>query len=340
MEERRQRGASSSAASRPYPNKRTRSENENASTDVKQASSSTSAQVLEAFAGFRDEIDDYNDRRERLIKSSRDVTSLSKKVIFLLHRFDIKDFASAHPSDKTRKLFSEAETKLDEIVGLLRQASATEGLGSIETEGLDASTKMLRSQRYERNIGGGLEEFVSPFFPFSALSKHRETSLKPDDLFLYSVQQIEAISFYHYLRTTQLISLCQIQDRFRVDPVRESQFYSSQTQPDQATPQPSHTALPSQNQVALHVPTHRYLLGLSDLTGELMRFATNAVGQGDTGAVVKQVLTLTRQLRDGLDPFVPLVRDMKKKQSVTNQSLRKVEDSKYTTDFDSRLFSF
>lgn len=58
-----------------------------------------------------------------------------------------------------------------------------------------------------------------------------------------------------------------------------------------------------------------------------MRFATNAVGQGDTGAVVKQVLSITRQLRDGLDPFVPLVRDLKKKQTVTNQSLRKIEDS-------------
>ncbi len=44
------------------------------------------ASVLEAFGLFRDEIDDYNDRRERLIKTSRDVTSLSKKVIFLLHR--------------------------------------------------------------------------------------------------------------------------------------------------------------------------------------------------------------------------------------------------------------
>ncbi len=61
-----------------------------------------------------------------------------------------------------------------------------------------------------------------------------------------------------------------------------------------------------------------------------MRFATNAVGQGDTGLVVKQVLSITRQLRDALDPFVPLVRDLKKKQFVTNQSLRKIEDSKST----------
>ena len=154
---------SPSGPSRPYPNKRNRSDNGTLPTESDQASSSSSSTVLEAFGTFRDEIDAHNDRRERLIKSSRDVTSLSKKVIFLLHRFDIRDFASADPSAKTKKLFSEAEAKLEEIVSLLRHAAAVEGLGSIETgeEQIDVSTRMLRSHRYERNIGGGLEEFVS-----------------------------------------------------------------------------------------------------------------------------------------------------------------------------------
>ncbi|SPO31496.1 uncharacterized protein UTRI_06626 [Ustilago trichophora] len=301
VEEARQRKASPSAPSRSYPNKRNRCDNGAIPAEANQASasSSDSTKLLEAFRAFRDEIDSHNDRRERLIKSSRDVTSLSKKVIFLLHRFDIHDFASETPSNKTRKLFSEAETKLEEIVALLRQAAAAEGLGSIQTqqEQLDASTKRLTSQRYERNIGGGLEEFI------------------------------EAISFYHYLRTTRLISLSQIQDRFRTDPVPESHFYSPLSSQAISASQPP--ASDSSTLVALHIPTHRYLLGLSDLTGELMRFATNAVGQGDTGAVIKQVLSLTRQLRDGLDPFVPLVRDLNKKQSVTNQSLRKIEDILY-----------
>ena len=163
-EGRRERQASPSAPSRPYPAKRNRSDHGAVPTEGDGASSSGSrAKVLEAFSTFRDEIDEHNDRRERLIKASRDVTGLSKKVIFLLHRFDIRDFASAEPSDKTRKLFSEAEAKLDEIVSMLRQAAASEGLGSIDIPGqpLEPPTKKLRSQRYERNIGGGLEEFVS-----------------------------------------------------------------------------------------------------------------------------------------------------------------------------------
>lgn len=80
---------------------------------------------------------------------------------------------------------------------------------------------------------------------------------------------------------------------------------------------------------------HRYLLGISDLTGELMRFATNALGGGggkggappsDPGAVVRAVLALLRDVRESLEPFVFLVRDMMKKQAVTTASLRKIED--------------
>lgn len=32
------------------------------------------------FATFRDELDEHHDRRERLIKTSRDITALSKKM--------------------------------------------------------------------------------------------------------------------------------------------------------------------------------------------------------------------------------------------------------------------
>lgn len=34
----------------------------------------------EMFEGFRDELDQHHDRRERIIKASRDITALSKKM--------------------------------------------------------------------------------------------------------------------------------------------------------------------------------------------------------------------------------------------------------------------
>lgn len=48
--------------------------------------------------------------------------------------------------------------------------------------------------------------------------------------------------------------------------------------------------------VVLSLSPQRYLLGLSDLCGELMRFATNAIGAGDTGEIVLPVLDTLRQL--------------------------------------------
>lgn len=41
---------------------------------------SASFDVLSMFGGFRDELDQHHDRRERLIKISRDITALSKKM--------------------------------------------------------------------------------------------------------------------------------------------------------------------------------------------------------------------------------------------------------------------
>ncbi|KAN0062326.1 hypothetical protein ACQY0O_005208 [Thecaphora frezii] len=253
---------SSSPASRP------------AAKRSKSSQDAADSSVQSTFEAFRDEIDAHNDRRERLIKTSRDVTSLSKKLIFHLHRYDIRSRSqsSTQPDDSGRlpalskndRLFKEAEAKLQEIISILRTIAVQEGLN--EADGVD------RWARYEHNLGGGLEEFI------------------------------ESLSFFHFLQHGTLITLPQVQSYFV----------------DDTTSQPM-----------LRVPVDRYLLGLSDLTGELMRLATNAVGQGDTGSYVAQILALLRAIRDALDPFVPFIRDMKKKQQVTKQSVGKIEDVMY-----------
>ncbi|PWN50540.1 Translin [Violaceomyces palustris] len=278
-----------------------------------------SSRIKNVFQGFRDELDEHNDRRERLIKTSRDVTSLSKKLIFHLHRYDVRHHdpesnleidppeqgdqgkegekeVSAKSKNPNVKLLREARVKLEEVVGLLRSAAEKEGFSSLGTDKIGEGVEQeqgacaeiplnaLRAQRYERAIGPGMEEFI------------------------------EALSFYHYLRYGNLVSLQEVQARFRLKPFAEG----------------GSDALGGQEgAILLPIPTSRYLLGLSDLTGELMRFATNAVGQGDTGKIVNPVLSLLRDIRNELDPFVPLIRDMKKKQSVTSQSVKKIEDVLY-----------
>ena len=42
--------------------------------------SSTVSPFMPAFEVFRNELDEHHDRRERIIKASRDITAMSKKM--------------------------------------------------------------------------------------------------------------------------------------------------------------------------------------------------------------------------------------------------------------------
>jgi len=68
------------------------------------------------FAQFRDKLDAHYDRRERLVKISRDITALSKKMIFSLHR--IHGEATALPPN----IKKEVDNREAEIQKLLQKA--------------------------------------------------------------------------------------------------------------------------------------------------------------------------------------------------------------------------
>ncbi|MCO5566021.1 hypothetical protein L7F22_019696 [Adiantum nelumboides] len=254
-----------------------------ASVEVPIASSSRATIIQDAFGDFRSEIDAYNDRRDRLIKASRDITTASKRLIFHLHRFPHSAFGKEiQPKSQAGKILAEGKLKKDEIVSMIIDLARKEGLTTEEYVGggigNDVSMEGTipdkfepgRATRYDRAYGGGLEEFI------------------------------EAISFLHFLEYGNVITLEEVQSLFAKD-----------------------------NNIILPVTPQRYVLGLSDLSGELMRFATNALGDGDAHGVVSDVLRILRSLSTGLDPFVPLIRDFRKKQQVTKQSTRKIEDLSY-----------
>ncbi len=67
---------------------------------------------------------------------------------------------------------------------------------------------------------------------------------------------IEAASFLHYIQKGTLISLDELQAKLTF----------SET-------------------LNVHIPVYEYLLGIADLTGELMRLCINAVGRGQTQLV-------------------------------------------------------
>ncbi|KAK7064525.1 Translin-associated protein X [Favolaschia claudopus] len=210
--------------------------------------------VLDVFEQFREEIDDGNDRRERLIKASRDVTNISKKSIFLLHRLVLEDSSddqalAARAASSGRQKLSEANT----IFKNMRE----ELIGD-------------RFWRYQRQVSPGVQEYI------------------------------EALSFAHYVEHHSLISYQQVQN-----------------------------ALSDSDGLFFPLAVSDYLLGLSDLTGELMRFAISNISRRGGRLKASEVCAFVRECKSDFERFTPHIRDLSKKQYVTANSLEKIEAAAY-----------
>ncbi|KAK8843988.1 hypothetical protein IAR55_006781 [Kwoniella newhampshirensis] len=110
-------------------------------------------------------------------------------------------------------------------------------------------------------------------------------------------EYIEGLSFLWYLEHGTLIPLEEVQ----------------QTLSDEA------------GEPLVVVTPEDYILGMSDLTGELMRYATNALSTGDHGtplAVCEFVRTVKAHF-DGISP--QMLYKLSKKQDETQRSLEKIE---------------
>ncbi|KAH8690097.1 putative translin-associated factor TraX [Talaromyces proteolyticus] len=92
------------------------------------------------FETFRSELDEHHDRRERVIKASRDITALSKKIIFALQR--LRTLNTAIPPS----IAKENKTRFDQIRDLFRSIVP-------DITGINA-------WRYQRQISGGVQEFI------------------------------------------------------------------------------------------------------------------------------------------------------------------------------------
>ncbi|EIW64521.1 Translin [Trametes versicolor FP-101664 SS1] len=213
--------------------------------------------IVHAFEQFREELDDYNDRRERLIKSSRDITNLSKKLIFLLHRTVTED---AIETD-------------DRVLGLRAAARAKGKLAEIQSlfAALRGELAGDRFWHHQRNISPGVQEYI------------------------------EALSFAHYLEHRTLISYDQVQS----------------------------TLSDCDGIPFFPLSLEDYLLGLADLTGELMRFAIAAISRRGGRQKASDVCSFVRACKADFEGLTPHFKELRKKQSVTTQSLEKIEDAAY-----------
>jgi predicted translin family RNA/ssDNA-binding protein len=92
------------------------------------------------FETFRDELDQHHDRRERIIKTSRDITAASKKTIFSLQR--VRFLKGPIPS----KITSETEERAT-VVQKHFISIAPDLVG-------------INAWRYQRQVSGGIQEFM------------------------------------------------------------------------------------------------------------------------------------------------------------------------------------
>ncbi|KAJ1937082.1 hypothetical protein EC988_007998, partial [Linderina pennispora] len=236
------------------PAKKPRFEKHKGTPDLSQPMSETKRAILTSFTQYRDTLDAHYDRRERVIKCSRDITALSKKIVFSLLRIT---------QDSPDRVFADAESKQKQVLELFRKMSA-------ELQGSNG-------YKYNRQATPGLQEYI------------------------------EAIGLWTFLRDSTLITKQQVVESLSVADE------SGEVKP------------------LLMVSDEDYILGVSDLPGEVNRYCINSIGKGDRNAVERS-LAFLRELKEGIN-FVLCggrIRDLDKKIPVLDSSLEKIEKAYYS----------
>ncbi|GAA5969774.1 hypothetical protein JCM21900_004195 [Sporobolomyces salmonicolor] len=258
--------------------------------------------LLDSFTTFRSELDAHQAQRERIVKLSRDITALSKQMIFALHRV-----ATGRKWSVVKK---DAEGKMAELRTLF--------------ERLRDEVQGENFWRYERSISPGIQEYLEGFTFYYYLEHRALPTLAEAQASLLPPPPAQTIS------ATSADS-----------PSTEStSTESTSIEPTPpAVPQPQS---PGKLAPYVHVSGEDYLGGVADLTGELMRLAIASVGKnlsdslggsdkegGEEFANIDNIGRLVREIKGQMDPLAPYARWLGKKLFVLDQSLAKIENASY-----------
>ncbi|KAL5720147.1 hypothetical protein ACHQM5_012842 [Ranunculus cassubicifolius] len=209
---------------------------------------STMKQGFENYAKYLNEL---NDKRERVVKASRDITMNSKKVIFQVHRI------SKHNREEVlEKAENDLTAVTDQYISRLVK----------ELQGTDF-------WKLRRAYSPGVQEYV------------------------------EAATLCKFCTTGTLLNLAEINSRLL-------QLSDPSLEP-------------------LQINVLDYLLGIADLTGELMRLAIGRISDGEL-EYAEKICKFVRDIYRELTLVVPHMDDnyeMKKKMEVMLQSVVKIENA-------------
>lgn len=269
-----------------------------------------SSPVIQAFYGFQGELDARHDKYERIVKISRDITIESKRAIFLLQR------CAGNPDQD--EVLAQALTKIKEI----RQ-----------TKFFPLAEELVGEDHYQfiRAYSPGLQEYI------------------------------EAVSFHHYLQKGQLVSLSTVLQDLKFSRQALSAQASStkassanlsdseKTANGNAAPSSASSSVKGDDEseeecaakrrraetgsgadcLVVTVPPMEFMLGIADLTGELMRAAIMSVSAGNLDFPIR-ACEFMRIIHDAFMSYGNTARELSKKMWTLQQSLQKVENACYT----------
>ncbi|KAG6799281.1 translin-associated protein X [Apis mellifera caucasica] len=211
--------------------------------------------VLQQFRAYATELDDKHDRFERIVKTGRDITIESKRIIFLLHTIDKKS--------KQESVLCEADLRLQNV--------AQNHFKAISRE-LENQDPYLYLKAY-RN---GLEEYI------------------------------EAVTFYQYLSSGNMKNWLELGKALTYTSSEKSKF------------------------IQILITPFEYILGISDLTGELMRQCINNLATGDSASCY-ETCNFVRNMYKGFLGCVSISnKEINRKLCTLKQSLHKMENVCYT----------
>lgn len=140
---------------------------------------------------------------------------------------------------------------------------------------------------------------------------------------------IEAIAYFTFLKTGRLITLCEAQE-YLTFPHQATPTINPDEEKGDASKEDIQTKRTgSETAMQLPLDPNDFVLGVADLTGELMRMSINAVGSGNRDLPF-DLLPFVRAVFCGFHSLRPVSREIPRKLSVLRSSLAKIEQVCYT----------
>jgi len=321
------------------------------------APTNTDCPVQNMFGHISRELDMRHDKRERIVKISRDITIESKRIIFALHRIKTDE-------DKASVL-AEAARRFTELRSGLWLQLATELLGEEGEQFLRAYSAGLQEWvealsfyhflatgtvvNYDQ-VKGELEWKVgkwssSPVRPGIAHWEMREKVKSEENEMDKSEREEgrgsekegeeEKVPENDVGKTEKAIGAVTI-SQSEADEESLAPQEVKRTEMEEAAVAEKKEWLKEEDesellQVSIALPQSEFIMGLADLTGELMRNAINSLATGNT-EVCFSLLALLQTFAEAFDKLErkEAPRDLGGKVRVLKQSMRKVEQACYS----------